>query len=295
MISFQAAYTKAQYISGDTTANTLIQFKEDINIGYKRLNAAVARYFTRKQAFTNLVASQQYYQTPVDMVRPVLVAVTISTGYEYPLKQVRSEEEWRQKNIYSSSGEPREYFVYGSDQLGLFPKPSSNVTNGLRLVYQPQDVDLTKADYTTGTVSITNGAVAVTGSGSLWTQAAHGTMWLQVTDGSDGNWYEISSVNSSTSITLKTPYAGPTVSGVTYRLGQLFIMPGEFDDTPVDYALYRFYESKNNPSRARYHDAKFAQMVDKAKQDYASSSSSNVIIGGDESWNAWLIPPQAGA
>lgn len=297
MISFQDAYTKFQTISGSTNATDLTQGKQDINIGYKRFNAAISRYFTRKQGFASLVASQRYYQVPVDAVRVSSVAVTTSSGYEYPLKEVVSEDEWRELLIIPSytSNFISHYFVYGGDQIGLYPMPSTAISNGLRYVYQPQDVDLTKDDYTTGTATVVNGAVAVTGTGTSWTTAAHGNMQFQVTDGSDGNWYEISAVGSTTALTLKTPYAGGSVSGGAYRLGQMFIVPGEYDDVPVDYALSRYFESRNNPSRAQYHLSKFEKSVKDAVEKYSSATISNVITGEEAGINMWLIPPQPGS
>lgn len=296
-ISFQDAYIKFQIISGSENATNLIQAKQDINIGYARFNAAISRYFTRKQGFTNLVANQRYYQTPIDAVRVSDVSVVVSSGYEYPLEQVRSENTWRQWLITPSysSNFITHYFVYGNDQIGLYPMPSQNATNGLRYVYQPQDVFLSKDDYTTGTAAVTNGSTTVTGTGTSWTQAAHGNLQFQITDGSDGNWYEITAVNSTTSLTLKTPYVGPSDSGATYRLGQLFIFPAEYDDVPVDYALYRFYESRNNPQRSTYHKSNYDTAVGQAVEAYASSSTSTVITDETEGLNLWKIPPMPGA
>lgn len=297
MITWQEAYTKFETISGSTNSTDLAQAKQDMNIGYKRFNAAIARYFTRKQAFTNLVASQQYYQTPIDAIRVANVSITLaSSTLQFPLQQIRSEDEWRNMNVFPySSTYIKYYFVYGNDQIGLFPIPSTTVTNGLRYVYQPQDIDLSKDDYSTGTVTITNGSTTVTGVGTSWTQAAHGNMQFQVTDGSDGNWYEILSVSSTTSLTLKTPYVGPSVAAVAYRLGQMFIFPGEYDDVPIDYALSRFWESRNNPARAKYHKENYQEAVTDAIEKYASSSLSNVITEEDEGYNLWYAPPLPGS
>lgn len=297
MISFNDCYVKCQTISGDTTNATLTQFKQDLNIGYKRFDAAIGRYFTRKQQFTNIVSGQQYYQTPVDSIRVSKISTVVSSGFELPLIQIRSETEWREKNIVSiSSSYITHYFVYGATQIGLWPKPAATVTNGLRFVYQPQDVDLTKADYTIGTVSITNNTKAVTGTSTVWTSTTHKGMLLSVTDGSDGNWYEVDSVASNTSLTLITPYAGPTVNSATYKLGQCFIFPGEYADVPVDYAMARYYESKNNPARAKYHRDNYQAMVIDAVSKYSSSSLSNVITdeGNEIIQNPWMWPPTAG-
>lgn len=295
-LSFQDSYIKFENIAGTTNATDVTQGKQDINVGYSRFNAAIARYFTRKQGFTNLVANQRYYQIPIDAIRVSNVAAVVSTGYEVPLRQVRDEDEWRNLLTVPSytSSFLSDYFVYGGDQIGVYPLPASNITNGLRYVYQPQDVFLTKDDYTTGTVTINNGSVAVTGIATSWAQAAHGNMQLQVTDGSDGNWYEITAIGSTTTLTLKTPYVGPSVSGASYRLGQIFIFPPEYDDTPVDYALSRFFESHNNPARAKYHLDKYQESVTDAIEKYSSSSLSNVITDEDEGYNPWFITPIPG-
>lgn len=297
-ISFQDAYQKFQVISGSTNATNLAQAKQDINIGYKRFDAAISRYFTRKQQFANLVSNQRYYQTPVDAIRVMNVSVLWSNGFEYPLKQVRSEDDWRKMLIPTGfAGLPTDYFVYGNDQIGLFPLPSNTVTNGIRYVYQPQDVDLTQDDYSAGTATISNGGVAVTGAGTTWTSAMAGRQF-QITDGSDGNWYEILSVTNATSLTLKTPYVGTSVSGGAYRISQIFIFPSEYDDVPVDYALSRFYESRNNAVRAQYHLNKYQAAVDDAVGRYASSSTSSVITSEDNQLypaNMWFWTPTAGS
>lgn len=295
MISFQQSWEKAQTISGDFTDTTLIQLKQDINIGYQRFNAAIARYFTRKQQFTDLVAGQQYYQIPVDAIRVSIVTNTLPNGYIYPVEECRSEKEWREMNIvHYTSNYASFYFILGSDQIGLWPIPAQDVSQGLRFVYQPQDVFLTKDNYITGTVSINNGSVTVTGVGTSWNAANAKGMYFQTTDNTDGNWYEVLSVDSTTQLTLKTPYVGSSVSGTTYQLGQTFIFPGEYDDVPVDYALSRFYESRNSPERAQYHLNKYQQAVDDAVGRYASSSTSNVITDSDDRLNAWFLPPMPG-
>lgn len=295
MITFEDVYIKAQYLSGSTNSADLVQLKQDVNIGYQRFNAAIARYFTRKQLFTDIVANQQYYQVPIDTIKVMTVTVKLSTTYQYPLTQIRDEMEWRNMNIYPyPSNYIWNYFVLGNDQIGLYPIPSTTVSNGLRFVYQPQDVDMTKDDYTTGTASIAVGDVTVTGVGTTWDQT-HVGMQFQITDGTDGNWYEIDSVTNTTTLVIKTPYAGVvSASAAGYRLGQVFIFPGEYDDVPVDYALARFFESRNNATRAQYHKTKYDMAVKDAIEKYSSSSTSNVITGESDGLNLWWAPPIPG-
>lgn len=293
--SFEDAYIKFQTISGSVNATDLIQGKQDINIGYKRFNAAIARYFTRKQQFADIVAGQQIYQTPIDAIRVNTVVTKLSNGYQYPLEQIRSEQDWRWFNIYQySSSYIQYYFVIGNNQIGLYPVPSYSLSGGLRLIYQPQDVDLTQDDYKTGTVAVANDGVSVTGTGTTWTANMVGRMF-QLTDGSDGNWYQVTAVTSPTSLTIQTPCVAPSDSGANYRIGQVFIFPSEYDDVPVDYALARYFESRNNSTRAAYHRQNFDSQVNDAVEKYSSSSTSNVITEDTESANLWLLPPMPGS
>src|SRR3990167_588853 len=295
-LSFNDIYSKAQTISGDTTTATLAELKQDINVGYARFNAATSRYFTRKQKFASIVASQQYYQVPVDTIRVTEATIAVNSNYTITLEQVHSEHEWRRINSFTSytSNWPSHFWVNGDMQIGIYPTPSTAITNGLRYVYQPQDVYLTKADYTTGTVAITAAATSVTGTSSVWTSATHKGMFLQVTDGSDGNWYEVDTVSGNTTLTLVTPYAGPTVSTAAYKLGQMMMIPGEYSDIPLDYAMMRFFESRNNPERAKYHQRNFMDAIKDASAKYASSSTSRVLTDEINVGNAWQITPTAG-
>jgi hypothetical protein len=274
--------------------------KQDINIGYKRFDAAISRYFTRKQKFSNLVAGQKYYQVPVDSIRINELSFLQSTGIEIPINQVRSEHDWRLMNMITNyqSNYITNYFVYGNDQIGLFPTPAQTVVNGLRFVYQPQDVDLTQDDYTVGEVTVTANGTVVTGTGTAWTSSMVGRQF-QITDGSDGQWYEIVTVSTATSLIIKTPYNGNSVNGTTYRISQVFIFPGEYDDVPVDYALARFFEFRNNPNRATYHSLRYTSTVEDALRRYASSSTSNVITDNDNYGvsppNMWQWPPNIGS
>jgi hypothetical protein len=70
--------------------------------------------------------------------------------------------------------------------------------------------------YSTGTVSVTNGSAAVTGSGTSWSAA--NSVYPGDTILINNVAYYISTVNSTTSITLTGNYAGTTASGVSYKV-----------------------------------------------------------------------------
>jgi hypothetical protein len=65
----------------------------------------------------------------------------------------------------------------------------------------------------TGTIALTNGSTAITGSGTSWIlNASVGEAILAP----DNRLYEIAAINSNTSITLASAYLGATQSGQTY-------------------------------------------------------------------------------
>lgn len=293
MLTFQECYEKAQTIAGDTSAETLALLKSDINMGSHKFNAALDRYFTRKAKTTNIVANQQYYQLPVDCIKVSKVRAKQSTSgsVTYPLRQIHNETEWDALNTTSQTGNWAIYFFQrGHDEIGIYPTPSDNITDGLEIAYEPRDKSLTQDDYTTGTVTVAEGSAAVTGSGTTFTQSMIGRVFKTT---EDGYAYKVAGYSSATSITLEEPYIGQGGSSRTYKIGESFLFPEEFHDAPVDFALSRFFEMRNNPERAVYHLKRYRDAVDTAKSQYSSSSSSAVITSGVEEYNIWLVPPNA--
>lgn len=292
MITYQESYEDARSIAGDESAATLTFLKKNINRGAHKFNGALNRYFTRRAKTANIVEDQQYYQLPPDAIRVIKVrAKQTSSDNKYPLRQIRSEDEWDALNTTNQRGNwATFYFQKGSDEIGIFPIPSSDITNGLEIAYEPRDRDLSQDDYSTGTITATNGSTAITGSGTVFTESMVGRCF-KVTDGSDGYWYKVAGFTSATSITLEEPYMGYSGSSITYKIGESFFFPEEYHDAPTDYALSRFFEMRQNPERATYHLARYNDSLGDAKEKYASSSSSLVITGEFEGFNTWLIPP----
>lgn len=304
MLTWTEDQVKAQTLSGDFTASTLTQLKQDMNVGYHRFNAALGRYFSRKQQFTDIVAQQSIYQTPIDCIR--VIGMTLNVGssntYKVPLKEIRSEFEWRQIKAYPySTNWPAYYFMLGNDELEIWPTPSQAVTNGIRFYYQQQDYDLSIEDITntsnssgnTVTVTVTNGSPTVTASTGIFT-ANMINLKFQLTGVNNLTWYEITGVPSATTLTLKSAFVGMSGSGMAWRIGQSWIFPDEYSDTPIDYALARFFESRNNAPRAAYHEKKYQNSVDDAVQQYSSSTEGNVISDSDNTMNAWFVTPMPG-
>lgn len=88
-----------------------------------------------------------------------------------------------------------------------------------------KDVDATRyfdtgrlnivGDYSTGTVAITNGSATVTLTGGTWPSwAASGEIMI------DGQWYDVSTRDSNTALTLSANWHLPSVTGKSYVLYQ---------------------------------------------------------------------------
>jgi hypothetical protein len=314
MITWSSAYTKTQRLSKDSNADTLIQLKEDWNTGYHMFNQRCARYYYRKQQFTNLIANQSIYQMPIDAVRIVGMTAQVTASYFPPLTEVVDEYEWRLLTSYlQTSSWPTRYFNIGNDEYALWPTPSQNIDNGIRYYYQMQDHDLSVDDFVgtatsqtnpnatslNTTVSLTNNSATVTASNSVFTTNMAGLSFrlLGVTDLS---WYQIVAVPNGTTLTLKSAFVGITGNSFNFQIGQTSIIPQEYQDAPMHYALGNYFSAQGNEVRANYHlgspetPGVFYNMITQCEEDYSSSSQSSVIADGDDMYlNIWAVPPPA--
>lgn len=115
----------------------------------------------------------------------------------------------------------------GFSSYALFYKPGDSTSgNGLifdqknRLLYSTQRYlgqcdPATTADYSTGTIEVTNGSTAVVGTGTTFTAGMVGKMIRVATDNA---FYRIATFTDSTHIALSSNYAGSTGSGKTYTI-----------------------------------------------------------------------------
>jgi hypothetical protein len=81
------------------------------------------------------------------------------------------------------------------------------------------------ASYTTGTVTVTEGSRAVTGSGTSWLANGDAGSLLTVA----GLDQAVASIDTNTTLTLALPWVGSTASGASYVLGQRVLTTGPGD------------------------------------------------------------------
>jgi hypothetical protein len=272
MLSFTDQYTMAQQITGDTSATQLVMFKRDINEGGAMFLNRLGRKFNKEYKKASLVEGQQYYQMPMDVLRISEIRVLNGSDYYSPIL-VTSEDEWNRLNITTFEGSvPTHYYIRGFNEVGLYPIPSDDVTDGLVVSFEPQHIEMTAADYTTGTITVSNGSVTITHSATGFTPQMVGR-YLQVTDGTDGRWYRISSYTSTSVMSLENYYEGISGSGRTFRIGEVMKIPQAYQDAPVYYALERYYLTQSDQNSADRFGRRFDLKVKSAKQTYGRSTS----------------------
>jgi hypothetical protein len=278
-LTFFDQIAMAKEISGLQDAAAILKFKRDINSGGTMFLAGLGREYNRKSRTTNSVANQQYYQLPEDGHR--LKEIIYNTGnWTVPLEQIPDEFAWRMMNMANIVGTPTHYFIKGYDEVGLYPTPASAVTNGIELVFSPRHLELTEDDTTSTTSSttmtVTNGSQTVTNSGTAMTAKMVG-QWFQVTDGSDENWYKISAVPDSATLTLENYYQGVSGATKTFRIGQVMDLPEEYLEAPVDFAMMRHWQRRGDKVKTSDSKAMFDIALEGARNAYGQTAETQVI------------------
>lgn len=274
MLTFQDIYTQTATEVQDSNSTALQVIKDGVNQGAKFFGGVMHREWRATEKIFSTVADQQYYQMPEDCIRPKNLTVTVG-DIVYPLFEIPDERTWNELNIVTTTTDyPTHYYVKGGDQFGIFPIPSSSTANAGRLNYERRMRDMSQANYTTGTITTTNGSAAIVGVGTTFTALMVGR-YLKVTDPSgDGMWYKIAAFTDTTHITLENTYAGATAGTLGYAIGEIPDIPEEFHESLKDYGKFRYYQYRRDMATADAHKANFDTNLLLCKQLYGSKITS---------------------
>lgn len=233
----------------------------------------------------------QDYLIPANVSKIINDTITIGQLRFTPV-EVKTRTEWDLINTLPYTSDiPQYYFIYNSprgNNLGIWPIPSTT-GNILTFNYKTRVADLTFADFSTGTVATTAGAIAVTGSSTTWNTVgtfptnvdiSYFNLCLNITPPKgDGVWYNISKFTSDTALTLANPIVNINVtSGDAYTIGQIPILSEDFHDMLVYGALMTYYSSIN-PDKAKF--AQFKALYDARLQllaEYAGVKAVNMDL-----------------
>ncbi len=226
----------------------------NISLGMTLVNDSLryltSKFYLNERTWTDLTeANTQFYPLPPQVKELINLTVTIGSVKWIP-KVCPTRDYWDSLNVITFYQDfPSFFFVY-NQQVGIFPIPSS-AGNSIEMHYKIRIKDLSQADYTTGTVSVTNGDATITGVGTTFVENME-NRWIRITEPSgDGQWYQIADFTDTTHLELVNPYQGPTVSGGNYIIGEMPIMPEDYQDLALYRALYIYYNSRvPNPTQA---------------------------------------------
>jgi hypothetical protein len=179
-------------------------------------------------------------------------------------------------------------FTTSGGATGTIVSATITAGNTITFNYQKRVPDLIFTNYTTSTVSATNGNIHITGAASSWLTAFSPTagnvlfmnLWIRITAPSgDGEWYQIQSIDSATTLTLVQPYQGNTVAGASYVIGQMPLLLEDFHDLLVAQPLVTYFSTiQPNETKASEFRKKLEEgltMMD----EYVGTKSLNVNLG----------------
>lgn len=286
------SFTQLRYLFGVLTNNSeasnLSLGDVLINDAYRKVCSAADWYFLQRSASINRTGGTQTYSLPYDFDKLVSVYVTVGS-FQYAPEEITNRMQWDQLNQSTtvSSDYATQYFI-ANNQISFYPIPATTTSSAITVTYRRRVIDLSMADYTTGTVALTNASASVTGTGTSWTASMAGR-WIKFTpsntaaNSGDGLWYETSAFGSGTALTLSKTYGGSTASGlVSYTLGEMSLLPEAYQDLPVYRAAYIYFSSvQPETPRAQLfktmYDENYAQLV----ADQSNKTTSPVTDWGN--------------
>lgn len=193
------------------------------------------------------VANQQAYILPQRTRKIVDLYVNVGSNVYSPVG-VEDPHVW--KRVLQSqlgTGDRTLFYYRQGNRVLLAPTPGSD-GNTLTIRVRKNIADLSIADYTTGTVTMTQDDETVAGSGTTFTEAMEGR-FIRATSG-DYQWYEIADYTSATALELLQPYEGVTVAGSAFTLGQVSPLPEAYQELPVFRAASHYWLKDGDRTRA---------------------------------------------
>lgn len=247
------------------------------------VTSATTFTYTLAASVSDVAAScSQYIPLPPGEVKIEGMYITVGS-VNYPLRVMNSLLKWENVNavLIQASALPQFYFPRQND-FGIWPIPQTSYTG--KISYRYRDRNLSVADYTTGTVTVTKYGTTITGSGTTFTAAMVGR-WFEVTDttaAGQGVPYRITGYTDSTHLIISPAWADTTASALTYRIGQAPAIPDELHVALADGATADFYAGmrKDLVTAALFENRFWTGDANNPSRKEGDSTIAGGIIGG---------------
>jgi len=275
MLTYTGARNLFGKLANDSSSSTLTLADTLINLFAKKISKKFN--FQEDTATITSVASQQFYDLPIDFGRFKELYTTSGTTNYFP-RLITSREHWDKINASTSVvGDVPQYVFIFKKQIGFYPTFTTADIEST-LVYHIIIRDLSVADYTTGTiVTATNGSTAIVGDSTVWTSAMVGRyLKIPISQDGDENWYKIASVTDNTHLVVEKNYEGTSIAAgsSTYTIGECYSIPEDYQILPVFQALEIFFTSiKPDTGKASLYKLKVREL----EQDLMAEHGSNTI------------------
>lgn len=284
MLTYTSYINRFQDYTGNTLTTNNTRALQWVNDSLRYLTT---KYFFNEATFTvpgGSIAQTQNYQLPYDIKRIINVTIKVG-GFLYQPIESPNRQHWDSINMVPFYSDfPQFFYRYPFATVGIFPTPTTS-SNAITINYQRRIVDISQADYITGTVSVTTLTTTVTGAGGAsWTTSMAGR-WIQIAMNSTSNatsgdnaWYQIASVTNGTTLVLNNQYQGATVSGGTYIIGETPLLPEDYQDLPLYRALSIYYSTLvHNKEEAELNKRLYEEGFAKLDAEFGSKSTNPVL------------------
>ena len=283
------ALIKDEINETNSTANdSLIQTL--INTKYKEVLAKTGWDFTVVESTISTVTDTPSYTLPINYRQMLSVKVTVG-GVDYYPDPIANEDQWTFINsgsLTSWTSDIPQYYFLDNGKIHIYPTPASANTVTLRFYQRFRDLVSTDfTDNSTGTVSITNGADTVAGSGTTFLSTDLGR---HLRSDVDGFWYNIDTFTSTTAIELSRNFEGTTFTGSAFKIGTLPFgfavdnVPEEGQMAIVYAVLLHMWRKREDMVKAREYKAEYNEAIKELRKQrkelYGSPTVNNPLSRG---------------
>lgn len=305
MLTKSTATSTLQTITGvqsTDTANTatLLQFWNDSRRTVASIGGGKWPWLEIEEQ-VNTVANQDYVEIPNHVRR--VVSVRQENGSPntvvYLPKMIFDPTKWDLIIAMRLGTSNVPYFVYEYNQrLYIRPTPSEINTVIMRGRINIRDVSID--DYSSGSLTdVTTGTTTVHGSSSNWTASMAGR-YLQIAESNnnnwgDGYWYQIASVTNATTLELKKPYQGTTITAgtPTYIIGQITYEPEAYQMAPIYRAVAQYWDLKENMVLSERYWRLYDGGMEIGKSDLPQGMIGQMLAEAGESMEGPYISPDS--
>lgn len=274
--------------NSSTTSNSTNSY-DNITWGIRMINDSIRHlatvFYLNETTYVipgGTVANQQGYTLPGDFESLLNCTVQVG-GILYQPKESPSRRHFDALNVIPFYNDFPQFFYIYDNQILLYPTPASN-SNVITLHHKKRITDISMADVTGSDINATLNSTTVTLGSPNFLKWMSYNGWIQFpyssvdSSSGDNRWYKINTINSTTEALLKNPYMGTSITNANFIIGDVPILPEDYQDLPLYKALSIYYSTRVvDPVRAN----KFTELYDSGytllDNKYGSKSTTPVL------------------